>query len=160
VGTLLFDLLLEEEGHDRRLVFDIGFLARRLVLATEWLSLQAQLSEVPVGYFGASTGAAAALLAASRTPRPIAATVSRGGRPDLAGEALPTVRAPTLLIVGGEDTGVIDLNEDAYRKLTCEKRLEIVPGAGHLFEEPGALEVVVALARDWFIRHLIREMVS
>jgi putative phosphoribosyl transferase len=159
LGTLLFDLLLEEEGHDRRLVFDIGFLAKRLVLATEWLSLRAQSSEVPVGYFGASTGAAAALLAAIRAPRPIGAIVSRGGRPDLAGEALSAVRAPTLLIVGGADEGVIDLNEDAYRKLTCEKRLEIVPGAGHLFEEPGTLEVVVALARDWFARHLVREMV-
>jgi putative phosphoribosyl transferase len=157
LGTLLFDLLLRDEADDRRKVFDIPLLADRLVLATDWLSLQAQLAEIPLGYFGASTGAAAALVAETMTPHPIAAIVSRGGRPDLAGPVLADVEAPTLLIVGSLDSGVIELNEEALAKLGCEKRLEIVPGAGHLFEETGTLDEVVKLARDWFAPCLIRE---
>jgi putative phosphoribosyl transferase len=157
LGTLLFDPLLREEVDDRRKVFDIRLLADRLVLATDWLSLQGQLANVPLGYFGASAGAAVALVAETMTPHPIAAIVSRGGRPDLAGPALADVEAPTLLIVGGLDADVIALNEEALAKLGCEKRLEIVPGAGHLFEETGTLDEVVKLARDWFAPRLIRE---
>jgi putative phosphoribosyl transferase len=157
LGTLLFDLLRDDEAADRRNVFDISLLAERLALATDWVRSRTDLRSLPIGYFGASTGAAAALVADTITHHSIAAVVSRGGRPDLAGVALREVRAPTLLIVGGEDHGVIELNEQAFAQLTCEKRLEIVPGAGHLFEEPGALDEVVALAREWFARRLRME---
>jgi pimeloyl-ACP methyl ester carboxylesterase len=153
LGTLLFDLLQPEEASNRRNVFDIGLLAERLALATDWVC-SGELRDVPVGYFGASTGAAAAVLAETLTRHQIAAIVSRGGRTDLAGVALPRVRAPTLLIVGGDDHGVIELNEEALAQLTCEKQLAIVPGAGHLFEEPGTLDQVVALGRDWFVPRL------
>ncbi|MER6998614.1 phosphoribosyltransferase family protein [Streptomyces sp. NPDC000410] len=151
LGTLLFDLLTESEAGDRANVFDIEILARRLEGATVWLRGR---EPVPIGYFGASTGAAAALWAASTAGTEVGAVVSRGGRPDLAGARLPGVRAPTLLIVGGNDTTVIDLNRQAQAALRCENRLEIVPGATHLFEEPGALDEVSALARDWFTLHL------
>ncbi len=154
VGTLLFDLLTEAEGEDRRRVFDIPLLAERLAGATEWLADQGSVRDLPLAYFGSSTGAAAALVASCRTDRPIAAIVSRGGRVDLAGADIPRVAPPTLMIVGGDDTGVLALNEDAARMMTCECRIEIVPGASHLFEEPGALERVVELARDWFAAHL------
>jgi putative phosphoribosyl transferase len=154
LGTLLFDLLRDDEAADRRNVFDISLLAERLALATDWVRSRTDLRSLPIGYFGASTGAAAALVADTITHHSIAAIVSRGGRPDLAGVALRAVRAPTLLIVGGADHGVIELNEQAFAQLTCEKRLEIVPGASHLFEEPGTLDEVVALARDWFVRRL------
>jgi putative phosphoribosyl transferase len=153
LGTLLFDLLHPEEASNRRNVFDISLLAERLALATDWVCSQ-ELRDVPVGYFGASTGAAAALVAETLTLDRIAAIVSRSGRPDLAGAALPRVRAPTLLIVGGEDDAVIELSEEALAQLTCEKHLAIVPGAGHLFEEPGTLDQVVALARNWFVPRL------
>ncbi|MFD7440051.1 phosphoribosyltransferase family protein [Streptomyces sp. NPDC059909] len=151
LGTLLFDLLTEAEGADRANVFDIEILARRLAGATHWLRTR---TPVPIGYFGASTGAAAALWAASTAGTDVGAVVSRGGRPDLAGPRLPGVRAPTLLIVGGRDTTVLDLNRQAQSALRCENRLEVVPGATHLFEEPGALDEVAALARDWFTLHL------
>ena len=153
LGTLLFDLLQPEEAANRANVFDISLLAERLALATDWIRAQV-LRDVPIGYFGASTGAGAALVAETRTRHRIAAIVSRGGRPDLAGIALPQVRAATLLIVGGDDHGVIELNEEALAQLTCKKQLAIVPGAGHLFEEPGTLEQVVAFARDWFVPRL------
>ncbi|WP_200902063.1 dienelactone hydrolase family protein [Microvirga vignae] len=153
LGTLLFDLLQPEEAANRANVFDISLLAERLALATDWVRSQA-LRDAPIGYFGASTGAAAALVAETLTRHPIAAIVSRGGRPDLAGVALSRVRAPTLLIVGGDDHGVIELNEEALARLTCEKHLAIVPRAGHLFEEPGTLDQVVSLARDWFVPRL------
>ncbi|MFF3723457.1 phosphoribosyltransferase family protein [Streptomyces erythrochromogenes] len=151
LGTLLFDLLTPAEEADRANVFDIGTLAGRLADATGWLRRRVSL---PIGYFGASTGAAAALRAASAADADIGAVVSRGGRPDLAGPRLAAVRAPTLLVVGGRDTTVLDLNRAAQRELRCENRLEVVPGATHLFEEPGALEQVAALARAWFARHL------
>jgi len=158
VGTLLFDLLTQEEeaidantGHLR---FDIGLLAERLVDATNWLKIKTDTSHLRVGYFGASTGGGAALVAAAEIGEKIGAVVSRGGRPDLAGDALPKVKSPTLLIVGGLDYPVIKLNEDAYRQLQCEKELKIVPGASHLFEEPGTLEEVARLAADWFQRKL------
>ncbi|WP_457608248.1 dienelactone hydrolase family protein [Nitratifractor sp.] len=154
IATLLFDLLMEPESLDRRNVFDIDLLASRLLLATEWVLARPGLAEMRLGYFGASTGSAAALKASVASPRPISAIVSRGGRPDMAMEVLPQVTAPTLLIVGGNDFGVIELNEAAYRALRCEKELAVVPGATHLFEEPGALEAVAELARDWFVRHL------
>jgi pimeloyl-ACP methyl ester carboxylesterase len=149
IGTLLFDLLTPEEAEDRALVFDVELLARRLRSATEWVRAQRATKELAIGYFGASTGAAAALIAAADDSR-IAAVVSRGGRPDLAALVLPRVRAPTLLIVGGDDVPVIAMNENAFRRLRCEKRLAVVPGATHLFEEPGTLEEVVRLATDWF----------
>ncbi|WP_405447453.1 phosphoribosyltransferase family protein [Streptomyces erythrochromogenes] len=151
LGTLLFDLLTPAEEADRANVFDIEPLAGRLADATGWLRRRASL---PIGYFGASTGAAAALWAASAADADIGAVVSRGGRPDLAGPRLAAVRAPTLLVVGGRDTTVLDLNRAAQRELRCANRLEVVPGATHLFEEPGALEQVAALARAWFARHL------
>jgi putative phosphoribosyl transferase len=157
LGTLLFDLLRDDEAADRRNVFDISLLAERLALATDWVRSRTDLRSLPIGYFGASTGAAAALVADTITHHSIAAIVSRGGRPDLAGVALRAVRAPTLLIVGGADHGVIELNEQAFAQLTCEKRHEIVPGASHIFEEPGTLDEVVALARDWFARRLSTE---
>jgi putative phosphoribosyl transferase len=153
VGTLLFDLLTDEEASDRENVFDIDFLAHRLSDATRWLRDREDTRNYPLGYFGASTGAAAALVAAAQD-KAIAAVVSRGGRPDLAIRHLSGVQAPTLLIVGGHDFGVIELNEKAYRMLHCQKALRIVPRATHLFEEPGALEEVAKLAGDWFKRHL------
>ena len=155
-ATLLMDLLTEEEEEvDRRtahLRFDIPLLATRLSQATEWLSQEQRTSGLRVGYFGASTGAAAALIAAAQRPERVGAVVSRGGRPDLAKGALPHVIAPTLLIVGSLDLQVIELNRSAYNQLQCEKRIDIVPGASHLFEEPGTLEQVADLARDWFRR--------
>lgn len=168
IATLLADLLFEgeEDTLDRRNVFDIDLLASRLLLLTEWVRDQTDLSRLPVGYFGASTGAAAALRAASlRSDASVSAVVSRGGRPDLAGdEALNRVVAPTLLIVGGEDYGVIELNQSAFEKLgaldnDC-KRIEVIPGATHLFEEPGALEQVADLALDWFLEHLANKRLS
>jgi len=153
VGTLLFDLLTEDEAADRENVFDIDFLAHRLSDATRWLRGGGESKDYPLGYFGASTGAAAALVAAAQD-HAIRAVVSRGGRPDLAMRQLGDVRAPTLLIVGGNDYGVIELNEKAYRALRCVKSLKIVPGATHLFEEPGALEQVAGLAAEWFKLHL------
>ncbi|MEW6268037.1 MAG: dienelactone hydrolase family protein [Thermodesulfobacteriota bacterium] len=152
IATLLLDLLTEEEAEDRANVFDIDFLAERLRYARRFVEQAKDTRDLPVGYFGASTGAAAALVAAAGDEL-IRAVVSRGGRPDLARDALPRVSAPTLLIVGGNDFGVIELNEDALRRLRCEKRLEIVPGATHLFEEPGTLEQVMRLATDWFAEH-------
>jgi dienelactone hydrolase len=157
LATLLFDLLTsEEERIDVRtahLRFDIPMLARRLSEATAWLKKDADTRDLLVGYFGASTGAAAALVAAAQRPKDVFAVVSRGGRPDLAGSSLPLVKASTLLIVGGEDTAVIAMNQNAFQQLRMEeKKLEIVPSATHLFEEPGTLEKVAALARDWFQR--------
>lgn len=152
LATLLFDLLTEDEAHDRANVFNIDLLASRLAAAGRFLREAEATAHLAVGYFGASTGAAAALVAAADDPV-IAAVVSRGGRPDLAGPRLADVRAPTLLIVGSLDDGVIELNEQAFAALRCERRLEIVPGAGHLFEEPGTLDKVAALARDWFLQH-------
>jgi pimeloyl-ACP methyl ester carboxylesterase len=153
LGTLLLDLLTEREAYDRRNVFDIPLLAGRMVEAVRFARSDTELASLPISLFGASTGAAAALVAAAQLPQAIAAVVSRGGRPDLAGEALKEVRAPTLLIVGGADYGVIELNRDAFAVLTCEKKLEIVPGATHLFEEPGTLDKVVDLAAQWFNTH-------
>ena len=153
LATLLFDLLTEQEAADRNNVFDIGLLAGRLEHAASWAADSVMLGGLALGFFGASTGAAAALVAsANRTD--VRAIVSRGGRPDMAGTALGRIAAPTLLIVGGEDPQVLTLNEMAYQQLRCERRLEIVPRATHLFEEPGTLEAVVALAREWFLRHL------
>jgi dienelactone hydrolase len=158
LATLLMDLLTEEEERsDLRsgaLRFDIELLARRLVGAARWVGAQAVTAELPIGYFGASTGGGAALVAAAEHPQAIGAVVSRGGRPGLAGEALPRVAAATLLIVGGLDEVVLDLNRRAMERMTAETRLEIVSGATHLFEEPGALERVAALASDWFHHHL------
>lgn len=154
MGTLLLDLLTQQEDQDYRTRFNISLLTDRLGTAADWLRRQSTSAALPLGLFGASTGAAAALqLAALRGPG-IAAVVSRGGRPDMAGQqALEKVSAPTLLIVGGDDNGVIELNEAAYAALGCEKRLDIVPGATHLFDEPGTLEAVARLATDWFVRH-------
>jgi dienelactone hydrolase len=158
LATLLFDLLTpEEELVDTRtaeLRFDIDLLAKRLVHATTWAKQQEQTSALRIGYFGSSTGGAAALVAAAEPPQEVGAVVSRGGRPDLAGDALPKVKAPTLLIVGGEDDIVIELNEQARDQMRCKVKLEIIPGATHLFEEPGALEQVAKLASDWFVAHL------
>ena len=148
----------EEEAIDQRtahLRFDIRLLAGRLVSATDWLTQNVDTRHLSIGYFGASTGAAAALVAAAERPEVVHAVVSRGGRPDLAGAALPRVRAPTLLIVGGDDVQVIELNRAALALLRCEKQLLIIPGASHLFEEPGALDEVARLAREWFRQHLI-----
>lgn len=154
LGTLLFDLLTDDEALDRANVFDVTLLGSRLRSATGWLRSQCSLAAMPIGYFGASTGAAAALWAAAEPDAGIAAVVSRGGRPDLAGPRLPSVAAPTLLIVGGNDDVVVELNREAARRLRCEHHLAIVAGATHLFEEPGTLEEVARLAIDWFIRHL------
>jgi putative phosphoribosyl transferase len=154
LATLLLDLLEEDEAEDRRKVFDIELLAERLQGATDWLGREPDTRGLPLGYFGASTGAAAALIAAARQPGAVGAVVSRGGRPDLARDYLPSVKAPTLLIVGGSDEAVLELNEHALRLLRCPKELAVVPGATHLFEEPGALEKVARLAREWFVRHL------
>jgi putative phosphoribosyl transferase len=159
LATLLIDLLTAEEEEvdlrTRHLRFDIELLAQRLAGATDWLRRNPDTRDLRVGYFGASTGAGAALIAAAERPDDAFAVVSRGGRPDLAGEALSLVRAPTLLIVGGEDEPVIRMNEEALARLRVEKRLEIIPGAGHLFEEPGALEEVARLAAEWLARHLV-----
>src|SRR4051794_37216656 len=159
LGTLLIDLLTrEEEAVDvrtARLRFDIGLLAERLVGATDWLAEDPDTRGLKIGYFGASTGGGAALVAAAERPDVVGAVVSRGGRPDLAGPALLHVRAPTLLIVGGDDEPVIGMNREALEQLRSEKRLEIVAGATHLFEEPGALEVVAGLAGRWFRQHLM-----
>lgn len=158
LATLLIDLLTTSEERvdiqTAHLRFDIGLLADRLAGAKEWLAKQPETRNLRIGYFGASTGAAAALVAAALHPEKIGAVVSRGGRPDLAGNLLPRVQAPTLLIVGGDDLPVIEMNRDAFAQLACQKRLEIVSGATHLFEEPGALEAVARLAGDWFLRHL------
>ncbi len=154
IGTLLMDLLDEDEAESRELVFDIPLLAQRLSAAAEWLSGQPETAGLPIGYFGASTGSAAALVAAAQNPERVAAVVSRGGRPDLAWDHLPNVAAPTLLIVGGEDEPVLTWNAAALKEMNCPKSLVVVPGATHLFEEPGALDRVSQLARDWFVQHL------
>src|SRR5256886_8157626 len=157
VGTLLFDLLTREEEavdmHTAQLRFDIGLLATRLIDATYWI--KGELDYLNVGYFGSSTGGGAALVAAAELGETVGAVVSRGGRPDLAGDALPKVQSPTLLIVGGLDYPVIEMNREAYARLRCEKELIIVPGATHLFEEPGTLEQVADLAAEWFQRQLV-----
>jgi len=154
LGTLLFDLLTEHEAADRARVFDIPLLAERLLDATRWLGAEHATRDLRLGYFGASTGAGAALVAAAQSKRAIGAVVSRGGRPDLAGAFLSAVRAPTLLIVGGRDPVVLDLNRAALAELRCEKELAIVPGATHLFEESGTLDAVIELAGRWFAVHL------
>ncbi len=154
LATVLLDLLTEEEADDRRKVFDIDLLADRLLLAKLWVETEERTRGLPIGYFGASTGAGAALQAAAREPSNLKAIVSRGGRPDLAEPYLPSVTAPTLLIVGGHDEPVIEMNQAAYDLLTCEKKLIIVPGATHLFEEPGRLEQVAEQAARWFARYL------
>jgi len=153
IATLLVDLLEESEASDREKVFDIDLLAKRLLTCAHWLHQQPETRGLSLGYFGASTGAAAALQAAARAPEGIAAIVSRGGRPDLAMDYLHLVQAPTLLIVGGDDRPVVPLNQTAYAKLRCPKELIIVPRASHLFEEPGALDKVAELARDWFMKY-------
>jgi len=161
LGTLLFDLLTPEEEaldlYTREHRFNIGLLAERLVQATNWATQQEQTRDLRIGYFGSSTGGAAALVAAAQLSQGIGAVVSRGGRPDLAGDALPKVHAPTLLIVGGNDDIVIELNEMARDQMRCEAKLVIVPGATHLFEEQGALEQVAKFASDWFVLHLTRK---
>lgn len=154
LATLLFDLLTPEESEDRRNVFDIPLLAERLTEAAEASRRHRAVAALQQGFFGASTGAAAALVAAAGLGDRVGAVVSRGGRPDLAGADLAAVTAPTLLIVGGADTEVLALNHAAQRQLRCPSRLEVVPGATHLFEEPGTLDAVVTLARDWFLQHL------
>lgn len=154
IGTLLFDLLTPAEEADRANVFDIRLLTNRLLEAVRWLDDQPALAKLPLGLFGASTGAAAALSAAAERPDRIAAVVSRGGRPDLAGVALQSVRAPTLLIIGGADVEIIDLNKRAFDQLRGPKSLEIVARATHLFPEPGALDAVILLAARWFLRHM------
>lgn len=155
-ATLLFDLLTEAEASDRRNVFDISLLARRVEMAVNWTLEKPKTTDLTVGLFGASTGAAAALVAAAALGPTIAAVVSRGGRPDLAREALGHVTAPTLLIVGADDIGVIEINEFAARQMTCTRKLQIVPGAGHLFEEPGTLDHVIELSIDWYDQYLTR----
>jgi putative phosphoribosyl transferase len=156
LATLLIDLLEEQEEQDRRNVFDIDLLSSRLQGVADWLSREPNTAGLRVGYFGASTGAASALVAAAKQPARIAAVVSRGGRPDLAREYFPRVKAPTLLIVGGDDDVVVQLNEDALSQLTCTKEMVVISGASHLFPEPGALEEVARLATDWFVRHLLK----
>lgn len=153
-GTLLFDLLTESEAGDRNLVFDIELLAERLILATKWLGQRMERAPPRIGYFGASTGAAAALVAAAQPDCPVGAIVSRGGRPDLAGAALPQVIAPTLLIVGSLDREVLGLNRQAMAHMRCKTRLLVVPGATHLFEEAGTLDQVIDHAGTWFSQHL------
>src|SRR5262245_27620825 len=158
LATLLFDLLTQEEDaidmQTRELRFNIHLLAERLVHATKWAKQYEDTRDLRIGYFGSSTGGAVALVAAVDVPQDVGAVVSRGGRPDLAGEALPKVQAPTLLIVGGNDDIVIELNEQARDRMRCEVKLEIIPGATHLFEEPGTLEKVATLASDWFAKHI------
>jgi putative phosphoribosyl transferase len=151
LATLLIDLLTEDE---QQLRFDIALLAERLIAITEWLARRPETLGLKIGYFGASTGAGAALVAAAERPELVRAVVSRGGRPDLAGPALGRLKAPTLLIVGGADEVVLDFNRRAMAQMVCKTELEIVPGAGHLFEEPGALGSVAKLARDWFLKRL------
>jgi dienelactone hydrolase len=162
LATLLFDLLTPAEEQEDRWTgaprFDIGLLAQRLGRATDFVRNHSDTHRLFVGYFGASTGAAAALVAAARNPDAVAAVVSRGGRPDLAEEAIESVSAPTLLIVGGADHPVLELNARVHDRLRCEKRLEVITGATHLFEEPGALEEVARLARDWFVRFLVQRV--
>lgn len=157
-ATLLMDLLTREEERiddiTAGLRFDINLLAQRLIGAARWLKEQQDMTALPLGYFGASTGGAAALVAAAADPASVTAVVSRGGRPDLAGEALPRVMAPTLLIVGGNDEVVIEMNQSALQNLRCTRQLEIIPGATHLFEEPGKLEMVADLALNWFTQYL------
>src|SRR5437588_11611704 len=159
LATLLFDLLTREEeavdAYTAQHRFNINLLAERLVHATKWALDQPSTRELSLGYFGASTGGGAALVAAAELPRDVGAVVSRGGRPDLAGDALPKVEAPTLLIVGGQDEVVIALNEQAWSRMRCEVKLEIVPGATHLFEEQGALERVAKFATDWFLHRTL-----
>jgi pimeloyl-ACP methyl ester carboxylesterase len=155
LGTLLFDLLTPEEDEVYATRFDIDLLTERLIAVTRWLEGNPQTAGLSLGYFGSSTGAASALRAAAQLEERIGAVVSRGGRPDLAMESLPRVKAPTLLIVGGEDTQVLALNRKALARLDCEKRLAVVPGATHLFEEPGALEEAADLAAAWFAGHLV-----
>lgn len=157
IATLQFDLLSEDEAVERANVFDIPLLGERVSETVDWARSNPDTAGLGIGLFGASTGAAAALVAATAMPDKVAAIVSRGGRPDLAGAALERVAAPTLLIVGGADYGVIELNEAAYARLRCDKRLAIVPGATHLFEEPGTLDQVVEAAADWFETHLSGE---
>jgi dienelactone hydrolase len=154
LATLLFDLLSDEEAADRAKVFDIRLLAERLRHAADWVRKDAETGALRIGYFGASTGAGAALVADTLSESEIGAIVSRGGRPDLAEDALPEVRAPTLLIVGGLDSTVLELNQAALARLDCKKQLAVVPGATHLFEEPGTLDQVIALAQKWFTDHL------
>ncbi len=158
LGTLLFDLLTPDEEaldiYTREHRFNISLLAKRLVHATKWARQQEETRDQRIGYFGSSTGAAAALVAAAELPQDVGAVVSRGGRPDLAGDALAKVQAPTLLIVGGNDHIVIEVNEMARDQMRCEVKLEIIPGATHLFEEAGALEHVAKLASNWFVDHL------
>ncbi|MEO5954542.1 MAG: alpha/beta hydrolase, partial [Nitrospiraceae bacterium] len=153
IATLLLDLLTPDEAEDRRKVFDIDLLTDRVLLANAWITHDDRTKSLDIGYFGASTGAGAALQAVARDPSSIVAVVSRGGRPDLAEPYLQSVTAPTLLIVGGDDEPVIEMNRTAYRLLACPKRLVIVPGASHLFEEPGTLEQVAAHALAWFHRY-------
>lgn len=153
-ATLLADLLSLAESADRYKTFDIELLTQRLILITDWIATEPRLSQLKIGYFGASTGAAAALRAAARTPERISAVVSRGGRPDLAEADLPSVEAPTLLLVGENDLGVIELNQRALEGIRCEKKLSIIPGATHLFEEPGALDEVARRAAEWFTDHM------
>jgi len=164
LATILIDLLTPtEESIDavsRNLRFDIKLLSERVVAAIRWLRDQEEIGSMKIGCFGASTGAAAALAAAARMPDEVAAVVSRGGRPDLAGKALAQVKAPTFLIVGGDDAIVIDLNRQAMEQLTCEKQMAVVSGAGHLFEEPGKMERVADLAAGWFARYLVRQPVG
>jgi putative phosphoribosyl transferase len=155
IATLLLDLLTERESQDRRKVFDVELLARRLTAAAKWVVGEPEMSGLLVGLFGASTGSAASLIAAGAHPTLVSAVVSRGGRPDLAWDNLASVRAPTLLIVGAEDEPVLTWNREAFEHMNCYKEIEVVPGATHLFEEPGALEKVADSARNWFTRHLI-----
>ena len=159
-GTLLLDLLTEAEAANRENVFDVELLGRRLFMVTEWLLDEPLTDDLPIGLFGASTGAAAALYAAADGLARLKAVVSRGGRPDLAGDVLPRVRVPTLLIVGGNDDIVIQLNRRAIKQMTCLRQLEIVPGATHLFEEPGCMDHVVDLTIDWFRRYLTSAAVA
>lgn len=158
LASLLFDLFTPDEdvidSQTRQYRFDIGFLASRLIDATKWCLKQPQFHSLGIGYFGASTGGGAALVAAATEPEIIRAVVSRGGRPDLAGDYLASVQAPTLLIVGGNDNVVIQLNNDAMKKLNCTKKMNIIPGATHLFEEPGTLNEVARIAKDWFVGYL------
>jgi len=154
VGTLLFDLLTEEEDQVYETRFDISLLTDRLVAVSEWLRERGDTAELAIGYFGSSTGAASALRAAARRPKTTAAVVSRGGRVDLASDVLDEVRAPSLFIVGGADTQVLELNREAFEQLDCEKQLEVIEGAGHLFEGEGELEEVADVAADWFATHL------
>jgi putative phosphoribosyl transferase len=156
LATLLIDLLTEEEARDRRIVFDIPLLCQRVLNAMRWIRQREEMVNLRLGLFGASTGAAAALMAAAQQPNRVSAVVSRGGRPDLAWESLARVQAPTLLIVGGHDTEVLELNRQALRQISGPKRLEVVPGATHLFEEPGTLASVAELSANWFEQYLAR----